>query len=101
MGCSMKRMNTNSFIKCAGLLAALLVASSLLSGCAGMMNRLGYTPIQASVTQACEASHVLLTNLNENAHRRSYMLPNGRACPEVNYYEQAKQEKLQAQRNAQ
>ena len=66
----------------------MLVGSSLLSGCAGMMNKLGYTQIEQPATQACTNAPVLMTNLTVDAHHRHYQLPDGRACPGVNYYEQ-------------
>lgn len=92
----MKLLTLNR-LKLAALLSSLLVGTSLLSGCAGMMHQLGYQPMQTPSTQACANAPVLITNLTKDAHHRHYQLNDGRECPEVNYYEQAK---LQAERVA-
>ena len=76
-------------IKLMSVMGAMIIGSSLLSGCAGMMHRLGYIPIQPSHPKACATAPVLITNLKENAHQRQYQLPDGHACSEVNDHEQA------------
>ncbi|MDP1574340.1 MAG: hypothetical protein Q8L78_05365 [Coxiellaceae bacterium] len=77
-------------IKLAGLICLVLVTSAFLSSCAGMMNQLGYVPIEKQQAKACSAAPVLITNLTLNPHHRKYQLPNGKICPGVNYYEQDK-----------
>lgn len=80
------KLLTFNRLKVAGLLSALLVGSSMLSSCAGMMHQLGYEQIQLPATQACAKTPVLITNLTKDAHHRRYQLEDGRQCPEVNYY---------------
>ena len=55
----MYQLRCSRQIKCAGLLAILLTASSLLSGCAGVMHNMGYAPMQASTQEACAKAPVL------------------------------------------
>ncbi len=92
-----KRIQIHRPIKYAWLLGAILIGSNLLSGCANVMQHLGYTPISAQTTQSCAAAPVLITNLTTDVHRRQYQLPDGRQCPEVNHYEQ---DKLRAEKAA-
>ena len=66
-----------------------IIATSLLSGCAGMIHRLDDAPIQCSPSNAYATAPVLITNLKEDAHHRHYQLPDGRAYSEVNDDEEA------------
>ena len=79
-----------SRIKLVGLMCLVLVISAFLSSCAGMMNQLGYVPIEKPQAKVCAAAPVLITNLTLNPKNREYQLPNGKICPGVNYYEQDK-----------
>ncbi len=80
----MRKTVLGRYVKCIGLLSALLTSSVFLSGCTEMMKHLGYTPTQAPVVNLCKTSNVLLTNLNKKTEHRRYMLPDGRLCLEVN-----------------
>ena len=82
----MYQLRCSRQIKCAGLLAILLTASSLLSGCAGVMHNMGYAPMQASTQEACAKAPVLLANLNQSIQNRHYQLPDGTLCSENSYF---------------
>ena len=84
-------------IKLVSLICLLLVGTSLLSGCEGMMHQLGYKPIEKPETKACANAPVLITNLTVDAHHRQYQLPNGHVCLGVNY---DKQDHLQVEPSA-
>jgi len=75
-------------IKLMGIMGSIVVGTSLLTGCANMLHRLGYMPIQQSPS-ACATAPVLMTNLKEKADQRRYQLPDGHICSEINDYEQA------------
>ncbi len=70
-----------------GLLGTLFIIISSLSGCANMMTSLGYTRIPTTTANACNRASMLITNLNADPHDRRYVLPDGRACFEVNTHE--------------
>lgn len=74
-------------VKLTLLIASIFASFSLLSGCAGMMHKFGYEPVQKSDVKACMASTVLITNLQSGSYDRTYQLPNGRICDGVNNYE--------------
>lgn len=94
---AIKRIQLLRPMRCACLLGIIFLAGNLLSGCASVMQHLGYQPISDAATQTCETAPVLMTNLTTDANYRHYQLPDGRQCPEVNYYEQ---DKLQAEKAA-
>ena len=81
---------SRSRIKLVGLMCLVLVTSVFLSSCAGVMNQLGYVPIENTSAKVCATAPVLITNLTVDPHHREYQLPNGKICPGVNYYEQDK-----------
>jgi hypothetical protein len=81
----MYQLRCSRQLKYAGLLVALLSATSLLSGCAGVMHNMGYAPMQPPAQEACAKSPVLLTNLNQPIRNRHYQLPDGTRCSENSY----------------
>ncbi len=75
-------------IKLMSVMGAMMIGTSLLTGCANMMHRLGHMPIQPLHSKACLTAPVLITNLKKDDHQRQYQLPDGHTCLEINNYEQ-------------
>ena len=61
-------------------LVSLVAVVSLLTGCAGFMQRMGYQKTQKPEPYRCDNATVLLTNLTLTPTKRHYLLPDGRLC---------------------
>ena len=76
----MRKHNRCQRLRLARNIGALLIASSLLSGCNLIKKPLNDLPMKRSKAHACKTAPVLMTNLNAHSHPRRYRLPNGPAC---------------------
>jgi hypothetical protein len=85
----MKLLALNRF-KFIGVLSMMVVGSSLLSGCADIMQKLQLERKPLLTTDACANAAVLITNLKANTNYRQYQLENGNQCTEVHNYEKVK-----------
>ncbi len=71
------RTTKTSYFKIMLYLSYFTLPPLLLTGCANIMEKLGFDPPNS---QACQIAPVLMTNLADNQSTREYMLPDGTRC---------------------
>lgn len=80
----MKAIKHRYYKKCMSLVVTLLLTSSLLLGCTGVMQPVDNHYTRHSLTSACTDASLLITNLIVGRHHRRYQLPDGQPCREMN-----------------